>query len=127
MCSFQPHSRIFFCRILGNPENQSRTSLLLETLTPKSPPPSILNFLVFWLSLDTMSLVRRREKLRPKLDFVGCLSLLWRRRSRGTRHRSRSSTTLPRIGTKNGVCVKVLMRDLLVGLSICLHKFYLNH
>ena len=115
-CSFHPHSQIF-CQILGNPKNRFHPSILLETLTPKSTPPSIPNFLVFWLSLDTKSPARRGEKLRPKLDVVGCPSLLWRRRSRGARHRSGSSTTRPRIGTKKRVCVKVMMRDLLVRLS----------
>ena len=44
---------------------ESFLSVLLETLTPKSPPPSIPNFLVFGLSLDTMSPVGRGEKLTP--------------------------------------------------------------
>ena len=73
--------------------------IFLETLTPKSTPPSIQNFLVFWLSLDTRSPVGRGEKLRPKLGIIGCSSLFWRRRTREDRRRSESNSTRPRIGT----------------------------
>ena len=43
---------------------------LLETLTPKITPSSILNFLLFWLSLHTRSPAGRGEKLRPKLGII---------------------------------------------------------
>ena len=101
---FHSHGQIF-CRIPGDPEDQSYMSDWVEALTPKSSPPPTPNFLVFWLSLDTRSPAGRGEKLRPKLGVIECPSLLWRRETSGARHCSGSSTTPPRIGTeKRALC-----------------------
>ena len=91
-----------FHRTLEALENQSRPSDWEEALTPKSAPPPLRFLFVFWLSLDTRSPAGKGEKLRPKLSIIGCLSLFWRRRTRGDHRRSESSTTRPRIGTNTG-------------------------
>ena len=101
-CSSHLHGWIFH-RTPKVPENQSHPSDWVEAVTPKSSPPPLWIFFVFWLSLDSSSPARKGEKLRPKLGIFECLSLFWRRRTRGDRHRSKSNTTRPRIGTKTGL------------------------